>query len=930
MSKHDIAIDFGNSRTKVAYLHSRKNEPRLVKWQGERTREILTSLFFLEKNDPDDATLQNDLVPVEVFGKTSLRKVFFGDAAWSRGLEDPIGLVRRVKLDIHHPRPLRVRRGQKVERTDLIKCLFSHIKRYCQEKVFQEDSVSSCTLTVPADYPLEKKAKLKSAAISSGFSECKVMSEPEAAAIHWLREKNQSIGRWIIVCDVGGGTSDFALLGYQDGKFHKHEKIPSSSIENGGMHVDENIWEDFIDSQIDAYGNQFDENEWRKFKDSILQQLRYAREDEPNKVDGTTALRVLNAEINIPWSLIRNKENELNKTIAAEMRRFTEKAIEILPDKDVNSLPILLAGGGSRMSGLKEAITGSVSQNVHVWEDSEFATVLGAVQVPESITKGKGKEVEDAFILKKSKDHQEKNRSMHEPYGQAVAAAWMDKEISKKERQILLDLRKELDLSKSQANETEIDIMGKSLEEVSGDSRLKNQETYKVTLLDFLALKEFSDEQFQKLQALRGKLSLSSETALEIERNVFTGKTLHEFRSNRNAFSHIQQKTKTLVQAPNKSLQNSSNTRGDFDSGKKIVRKLTEARWVRIRFRDSSYLSLLYGKDNSGFLSSIRLLSRPTQYETFEVIAHTRESEAVLIKTVDGNFLSSSATTVNAKANRKVGATPFFVKRNSTGKKLLLDTGLGLFLAPAKSRNESVQLLPKTSGDLIELTWEQAEKPKVSKSQNAQNHSSKRAANKKKKKEAQNAKCPKCRIELKLWNGQMRCWECGWTNPDPNPQPNLKSNQIVDRERVHILSVKRQCYLGMGWAFFSAKPLAAEKKCPQGEEIFEIITFAEDNSQMCIIKTSSGNYLKHSLEEDNELRDEGKSINDASRFKRIEIDKHKSIIALKDFRQRYLSAKGLWGNYYIKADFQATSIAELTASEKFIVYPEGSAPDFSD
>ncbi|MEM1281938.1 MAG: Hsp70 family protein [Chlamydiota bacterium] len=76
-------------------------------------------------------------------------------------------------------------------------------------------------LTVPASFDEVARALTAEAAKNAGFEKITFLEEPQAAFYNWIAqheknwEENFQDGESILVCDVGGGTTDFSLIRYQ-------------------------------------------------------------------------------------------------------------------------------------------------------------------------------------------------------------------------------------------------------------------------------------------------------------------------------------------------------------------------------------------------------------------------------------------------------------------------------------------------------------------------------------------------------------------------------------------------------------------------------------------------------------------------------------------------------------------------------------------
>ncbi|HWU41600.1 MAG TPA: Hsp70 family protein [Candidatus Acidoferrum sp.] len=79
-------------------------------------------------------------------------------------------------------------------------------------------------LTIPASFDEEAREMTLRAAVQAGMPRVTLLEEPQAAFYAWLDSKGEhwrkqvSVGDLILVCDVGGGTTDFSLIAVSEDK----------------------------------------------------------------------------------------------------------------------------------------------------------------------------------------------------------------------------------------------------------------------------------------------------------------------------------------------------------------------------------------------------------------------------------------------------------------------------------------------------------------------------------------------------------------------------------------------------------------------------------------------------------------------------------------------------------------------------------------
>jgi len=341
-----IAIDFGTTRTKVAMYDAKLGAPRplnlgiIVPW-------FIPSLFYI---GPDG-------------------KFLVGEDAQQNLNKDPKGIVRGLKTQLHLDIKIR-KNGQKVNRIELASKLFEWIKIKCEEVVFHEEKISSCVLTVPPPPSFDQYRidSIKKAASLGGFEHIDVIEEPLAAARHWLLY-SQTEDEYIFVFDIGGGTSDLALVKREDNEFSIFPELPPRSLPKGGNSIDDKIWE-----SLDV-----DVQDQRSIP-GFLDKVRTAKEKFATTIKKLVNVKIglLGQNITISNDIVSDASESFTETAIDFLARFISDAEKICDDI-IRDSPILLVGGGYNIMGLKEKVE-KIWPKVFVWEQSELATVLGAVQ----------------------------------------------------------------------------------------------------------------------------------------------------------------------------------------------------------------------------------------------------------------------------------------------------------------------------------------------------------------------------------------------------------------------------------------------------------------------------------------------------------------------------------------------------------------------
>lgn len=354
MAAPSLAIDFGTSRTKVAYFDDDKREPRLIEI-GQEIRCIVPSTFY---------------VPIDGHGQRLV-----GDAAQEQCDADPQGVVVGLKKEIHRLGRKHFGPGRSsVGRVELASDMFSMIREFCFQEYFHQE-VTDCTLTVPVTFVEQQRECIIKAAELGGFRRVKVVEEPVSAAQAWLVQSGEKFGDRVIVCDVGGGTTDFALLQYARKRFEQVEEIPTAGLSIGGNDVDEGVFEHSLADQ----NGDFDHDLIFRNKPGFLIKIRRLRELLSRNMSQEFEAKVDSTTMRIQRSVLEQCTSEFIERITQEMRRFLTRCRQV---GDIAKSPILLVGGASRLAGLKEKLESIAVGGVYLWNQSDYATALGAVETP--------------------------------------------------------------------------------------------------------------------------------------------------------------------------------------------------------------------------------------------------------------------------------------------------------------------------------------------------------------------------------------------------------------------------------------------------------------------------------------------------------------------------------------------------------------------
>ena len=200
-------------------------------------------------------------------------------------------------------------------------------------------------LTVPASFDAEARDQTIAAAKAAGIPMPFLLEEPQAAVYHWagldgerLRE-NLNLGDSLLVCDVGGGTTDFSLLvvAEEDGELHLERVAIGDHLLLGGDNMDLALAFQ-IRGQLAGEGTKLDQQQFR----SLVASCR----------DGKENLLADDSRIEFPLTVLARSRKLIGGTVRATLRRSDLDAVLLngfFPEVDADSVP-----AGTDSSGLSE------------------------------------------------------------------------------------------------------------------------------------------------------------------------------------------------------------------------------------------------------------------------------------------------------------------------------------------------------------------------------------------------------------------------------------------------------------------------------------------------------------------------------------------------------------------------------------------------
>jgi molecular chaperone DnaK (HSP70) len=234
MATYAIGIDLGTTNSVIAYtrLDQDDAQPQVLSVPQLVALATVESLFqlpsFLYLGSAHEADTGNYDLPWHQGGQDAV-----GELARQQAAAMPMRTVAAAKSWLCHSR---VDRHQpmlpwgapsevpKVSPVDVSRRYLAHlVATWHHEFPAAPIAEQRVVLTVPASFDASARELTREAAVAAGLpADLILLEEPQAALYAWLANRGEQwrrhlgVGDTLLVCDVGGGTTDFTLIGVDE------------------------------------------------------------------------------------------------------------------------------------------------------------------------------------------------------------------------------------------------------------------------------------------------------------------------------------------------------------------------------------------------------------------------------------------------------------------------------------------------------------------------------------------------------------------------------------------------------------------------------------------------------------------------------------------------------------------------------------------
>lgn len=353
--KYTLGLDIGTTFTSAAIMHPGSGHSQAAQTVDlGRHGSAIPSVIFLGHD-----------------GETVI-----GEAAERRSMTEPHRVIREFKRRIGDRVPIVV--GDLYVKPE---DAFASIARWVVDRVEAQegDAPDVVVVTHPATWGAYKTGLVREALAGVGLAEVTLVSEPEAATLHYVAQERVAQDGPLAVYDLGGSTFDVAIMRRNAGGEFTPLGRPEEITRLGGADFDDAVFRHAVSFAGDGFANLDFEH-----ADALLALSRLRREcreaKEALSFDAETSVPVLLPAINTQVRLVRSEfegmiEGSIRATVDAVGRAIETAGIRV---DDLTA--ILLVGGSSRIPLVAQLVSEALGAPVWTDADPSHSIALGAAR----------------------------------------------------------------------------------------------------------------------------------------------------------------------------------------------------------------------------------------------------------------------------------------------------------------------------------------------------------------------------------------------------------------------------------------------------------------------------------------------------------------------------------------------------------------------
>lgn len=348
-----LAIDVGTSFTAAAvarFDHGTSSSPECLPL-GIRGTSVPSVLFYPEEGP-----------------------VLVGEAAERRGLDSPGRVVREFKRRMGDAVPISVG-TLSLPAEDV----FATMARWVADRAEEREGAppSEIILTHPAAWGSHRTSLLREALAARSLQNVALVTEPEAAALHYASQVRVEEGSTIAVYDLGGGTFDTAVLRKAGNNRFELLGRPEGIENLGGADFDAAVLR-YVAGNTGGILSSLDTSDPGARAALARLQRECVEAKEALSADSEASISVLLPGFHQQVRLVRSEFEALINEPIRDTVDALEQSLASLRLEPADLSAVLLIGGSSRIPLVAQVISEQLDRPIAVDADPKSSICLGA------------------------------------------------------------------------------------------------------------------------------------------------------------------------------------------------------------------------------------------------------------------------------------------------------------------------------------------------------------------------------------------------------------------------------------------------------------------------------------------------------------------------------------------------------------------------
>jgi molecular chaperone DnaK len=342
-----LGVDIGTTYTAAAVWRDGRCD---VASLGNRAPTIPTVLFLR-----DDGT------------------VLIGEAAARRAASEPASVAREFKRRVGDPTPVIVGGTPYSADALMARLLRAVVNLVVEAEGARPDGIA---VTHPANWGPYKLDLLRQATRLADLDDVAMVSEPEAAAIHYASQSRVEPGAVIAVYDLGGGTFDAAVL-HKTAEGWEVLGSPEGIERLGGVDFDAAVFH-HVATATDPALDELSPDDPAAVAAAARLRQECVEAKEALSADSDVAIQVLLPKLQTDVRLTRAEYEQMVRPALADTITSLTRALRSAGVEPADVTTVLLVGGSSRTPLVAELVSSALGRPVAVDAHPKYGVALGA------------------------------------------------------------------------------------------------------------------------------------------------------------------------------------------------------------------------------------------------------------------------------------------------------------------------------------------------------------------------------------------------------------------------------------------------------------------------------------------------------------------------------------------------------------------------